>query len=77
MVIMKRCIGVLVRYWLKFGRAVHAAVSALLLCAVYFLIVTPFSLLYYIFVRKKLTGKDTAFTARDHTCTAEEMKYME
>jgi hypothetical protein len=50
--------------------------SCLLLCIAYFLLVTPFSLLYHLFFRKKVTGKDTAFTGRDHTCTAEDMKYM-
>ena len=67
----------MVKYWLKFGRAVHAVISSLLLCVVYFLFITSFSLLFYVFVRKKATGKDTAFTARDHNYTAEEMKYME
>jgi hypothetical protein len=74
---MKRYISVLARYWLKFGKAVHTVISALLLCAVYFLLITPFSLLFYTFVRKKAAGKDTAFTGREHIYTAEDMKYMD
>lgn len=68
---------VLVKYWLKFGKAVHAVISFLLLCMVYFLLITPFALLYHVFFRKKATGKDTAFTGRNHTCAAEDMKYMD
>jgi peptidoglycan/LPS O-acetylase OafA/YrhL len=74
---MKRLLGILVKYWQKLGRAVHAVISALLLCIAYFLLVTPFALLYYMFFRKKATGKETAFTAREHVYTAEDMKYMD
>jgi hypothetical protein len=74
---MKQWIALPAGYWKTFGKAVHTVMSALLLCMAYFLLVTPFSLLYHLFFRKKVTGKDTAFTGRDHTYTADDMKYMD
>lgn len=62
------------RGWCKLGEVLHKVMSPVLSGIIYFLIITPFALLYHLFFYRTEKGKRTCFENRDHLYTPGEME---
>lgn len=60
--------------WCKLGEFLHKVMSPVLLGIIYFLIITPFSVLYHLFFYRANKAERTRFENRDHLYTPEEME---